>query len=233
MLYLAHFFPVFPRFLRVFTVSTRRFQRAPSRNPGPRNSRQGNQEFRTPPFVRHRRCSGKDHLACLCVWQGLDGAGRTSEILPTIPDYAYDKHTKEGQALGRGDRHFLVRAPTIQLIPPFLSLFARFRPYLGHFSPVFPHFLRVFNVLPRRFQRAPSRRRINWMARTFRDQTVFQLTSAMFARAGACCEAHPGGAGARSDVPGQDEGGPAGGGRCAHARRPEDFPRQDRVEGWV
>ena len=36
-LYLAHFFPVFPRFLRVFTVSTRRFQRAPSRNPGPRN----------------------------------------------------------------------------------------------------------------------------------------------------------------------------------------------------
>ena len=36
--YLAHFCPVFPRFLRVFTVSTRRFQRAPSRNPGPRNS---------------------------------------------------------------------------------------------------------------------------------------------------------------------------------------------------
>eukprot|EP01045_Picozoa_sp_COSAG04_P006896 COSAG04_NODE_348_length_16121_cov_7.375172_5_plen_343_part_00 len=35
--YLAHFFPIFPRFLRVFTVSTRRFQRAPSRNPGPRN----------------------------------------------------------------------------------------------------------------------------------------------------------------------------------------------------
>ena len=44
----------------------------------------------------------------VCVWQGLDGAGRTEEILPTIPDYAYDKHTKEGQALGRGDRHFLV-----------------------------------------------------------------------------------------------------------------------------
>eukprot|EP01045_Picozoa_sp_COSAG04_P021673 COSAG04_NODE_2356_length_4279_cov_2.681818_5_plen_314_part_00 len=35
--YLAHFFPVFSRFLRVFTVSTRRFQRAPSRNPGPSN----------------------------------------------------------------------------------------------------------------------------------------------------------------------------------------------------
>ena len=38
-LYLAHFLPVSPRFLRVFTVSTRRFQRAASRNPGPRNSR--------------------------------------------------------------------------------------------------------------------------------------------------------------------------------------------------
>ena len=35
--YLAHFPPVFSRFLRVFTVSPRRFQRAPSRNPGPRN----------------------------------------------------------------------------------------------------------------------------------------------------------------------------------------------------
>eukprot|EP01045_Picozoa_sp_COSAG04_P026043 COSAG04_NODE_3537_length_2727_cov_35.004186_2_plen_271_part_00 len=38
--YLAHFPPVFSRFLRVFTVSPRRFQRAASRNPGPRNSRQ-------------------------------------------------------------------------------------------------------------------------------------------------------------------------------------------------
>eukprot|EP01045_Picozoa_sp_COSAG04_P014822 COSAG04_NODE_1131_length_8130_cov_99.963641_2_plen_231_part_00 len=38
--YLAHFSPVFSRFLRVFTVSPRRFQRAASRNPGPRNSRQ-------------------------------------------------------------------------------------------------------------------------------------------------------------------------------------------------
>ena len=52
------FSPFFPVFLRVFTVSTRRFQQAPSRNPGPRNSRQGNQEGRTPPFVRHPRCSG-------------------------------------------------------------------------------------------------------------------------------------------------------------------------------
>ena len=39
--YLAHFFPENSRFLRVFTVSPRRFQRAASRNPGPRNSRQG------------------------------------------------------------------------------------------------------------------------------------------------------------------------------------------------
>ena len=54
--YLAHFFPVFSRFLRVFTAWPRRFQRAPSRNPGPRNSRQGDQERRTPPFIRHPRC---------------------------------------------------------------------------------------------------------------------------------------------------------------------------------
>ena len=39
--YLAHFPPVFSRFLRVFTVSPRRFQRAPSRNPEPRDRRQG------------------------------------------------------------------------------------------------------------------------------------------------------------------------------------------------
>ena len=42
--YLAHFFPVFSRFLCVFTAWPRRFHRAPSRNPGPRNSRQGGQE---------------------------------------------------------------------------------------------------------------------------------------------------------------------------------------------
>ena len=54
--YLAHFFPVFSRLLRVFTVSPRRFQRASSRNPGPRNSRHEGQEGRTPPFVRHARC---------------------------------------------------------------------------------------------------------------------------------------------------------------------------------
>eukprot|EP01045_Picozoa_sp_COSAG04_P026520 COSAG04_NODE_3697_length_2598_cov_5.738695_2_plen_254_part_00 len=35
--YLAHFPRVFSRFLRVFTASPRRFQRAPSRNPEPRN----------------------------------------------------------------------------------------------------------------------------------------------------------------------------------------------------
>ncbi len=37
------FSPFFPRFLRVFTVSPRRFQRAASRNPGPRNSGKGAQ----------------------------------------------------------------------------------------------------------------------------------------------------------------------------------------------
>ena len=54
--YLAHFFPENSRFLRVFTAWPRRFQRAASRNPGPRNSRQEGQEFRTPPFVRRPRC---------------------------------------------------------------------------------------------------------------------------------------------------------------------------------
>ena len=58
--YLAHFFPVFSRFLCVFTASPRRFQRAPSRNPGPRNSGHDGQEGRTPLFVRHPRCRGKD-----------------------------------------------------------------------------------------------------------------------------------------------------------------------------
>ena len=53
--YLAHFFPVFSRFLCVFTAWPRRFHRAPSRNPGPRNSWQGDQEGRTPPFVRRPR----------------------------------------------------------------------------------------------------------------------------------------------------------------------------------
>ena len=53
--YLAHFSPVFSRFLCVFTAWPRRFHRAPSRNPGPRNSWQGDQEGRTPPFVRHPR----------------------------------------------------------------------------------------------------------------------------------------------------------------------------------
>ena len=53
--YLAHFSPVFSHFLRVFTVSTRRFQRAPSRNPGPRNSWQGDQDPRSRPFIRRPR----------------------------------------------------------------------------------------------------------------------------------------------------------------------------------
>ena len=45
---LAHFPPVFSCFLRVFTVSARRFQRAPRRNPGLRDSAKGGQT----PFCR-------------------------------------------------------------------------------------------------------------------------------------------------------------------------------------
>ena len=39
--YLAHFCPVFFRFLRVFTVSPRRFQRTASRSPGAKRQWQG------------------------------------------------------------------------------------------------------------------------------------------------------------------------------------------------
>ena len=46
----AMFLPVSPRFLRVFTASPRRFRRAASRNPGPRNSRHEGQDFRAPPL---------------------------------------------------------------------------------------------------------------------------------------------------------------------------------------
>ena len=47
--------------------------------------------------------------------KGIDGAGGWDEIKPTVPDYAYDKHTSQGQAMGRGDRHFLTEAT--KLIP--------------------------------------------------------------------------------------------------------------------
>ena len=47
--YLAHFFPVVPRLLRVFTVSPRRFQRAPSRNQGQETAGKG------PMVVRRHR----------------------------------------------------------------------------------------------------------------------------------------------------------------------------------
>ena len=50
--------PVFPRFLRVFTVSTRRFQRATSRNPGTRNSRHRRS------IRRKYRFSGRANSGC-------------------------------------------------------------------------------------------------------------------------------------------------------------------------
>ena len=56
--YLAHFLPVFSRCLRVFTASPRRFQRAPSRSPGPRNSR-----HRCPNSRKHR-FSGRANSGC-------------------------------------------------------------------------------------------------------------------------------------------------------------------------
>jgi hypothetical protein len=47
--------------------------------------------------------------------KGLDVQGKWGTVKPTIPDYAFDKRTKEGQAMGRGDRHFLTEAT--KLIP--------------------------------------------------------------------------------------------------------------------
>jgi hypothetical protein len=47
--------------------------------------------------------------------KGLDGQGKWGTVKRTIPDYAFDKRTKEGQAMGRGDRHFLTEAT--KLIP--------------------------------------------------------------------------------------------------------------------
>jgi hypothetical protein len=44
--------------------------------------------------------------ACACVCACVRvcvGEGRWDEIKPTIPDYAYDKHTRQGQAMVRCD----------------------------------------------------------------------------------------------------------------------------------
>ncbi len=70
--YLAHFSPVFSRFLRVFTAwPRRRFQRAPSRNPEPRNSRHEGQEG--------TRCSCSVGLAArVLTWPAPQGRGSVS-----------------------------------------------------------------------------------------------------------------------------------------------------------
>ncbi|HET6822766.1 MAG TPA: hypothetical protein VFH34_08965 [Anaerolineales bacterium] len=40
----------------------------------------------------------------------INHASRVSGVLPTIPDYALDMHTAEGQKMGRGRRHFFEEA---------------------------------------------------------------------------------------------------------------------------
>ena len=63
--HLAHFPPAFPRFSPFFARFHRLDGTVPtSRKPEPRakKQRREGQELRTPPFVRHPRCSGKDQL---------------------------------------------------------------------------------------------------------------------------------------------------------------------------
>jgi replication-associated recombination protein RarA len=40
----------------------------------------------------------------------INHSSRLNKVLPTIPDYALDMHTAEGQKLGRGRRHFFEEA---------------------------------------------------------------------------------------------------------------------------
>jgi replication-associated recombination protein RarA len=40
----------------------------------------------------------------------INHASRLKSVLPTIPDYALDMHTSEGQSMGRGRRHFFEEA---------------------------------------------------------------------------------------------------------------------------
>ena len=75
--------PFFPRFFSSFARFHRLDETVPtSPKPEPRakRRRQGDQERRTPPFVRHPRCSGKDHLGGGC------GARPTSDRGPRHTD---------------------------------------------------------------------------------------------------------------------------------------------------
>src|SRR5688500_13449830 len=40
----------------------------------------------------------------------INHASTLNKVLPTIPDYALDRHTAEGQKMGRGRRHFFEEA---------------------------------------------------------------------------------------------------------------------------
>jgi MgsA AAA+ ATPase C terminal. len=43
----------------------------------------------------------------------INNASKSSKLLPTIPEYALDMHTAEGQKNGRGRRHFFDEASRI------------------------------------------------------------------------------------------------------------------------
>ena len=60
--YLAHFFPRFFPFLARFHRLAETVPTSPKPEPRAKKRRREDQEFRTPPFVRHRRCRGKHQL---------------------------------------------------------------------------------------------------------------------------------------------------------------------------
>ena len=55
--------------------------------------------------VRYLCACLKDRSSDEMVNWIIKGVGR-NDLRPKIPDYALDKHTAAGQAMGRGDRHF-------------------------------------------------------------------------------------------------------------------------------
>ena len=77
--YLAHFCPVFSRFLRVFTAGPRRFQRAPSRNPGPGNGGKGTKSGELRPSFDAPDANQRIN------WEGQKPAGKQAKKKPKKP----------------------------------------------------------------------------------------------------------------------------------------------------
>ena len=74
--YLAHSCPVFSRFLRVSTAWPRRFQRAPSRSPGPRNGGKGTKSGELRPSFDAPDANQRIN------WEGQKPAGKQAKKKP-------------------------------------------------------------------------------------------------------------------------------------------------------